>query len=319
MGFDARNAELVQYIQSANTLFHFTEKLDYMWPMLEQCAIIPRYFSENIEYLRLNDEKRSIQKISVLGTCFCDISFHKLSSTFHIRVDQCDDKEKYEQLPERERMEFECSMTHPKFYGEYGIALCKQWGEINGVQPVHYLNENSSFRTCFANAFNVAISSENLEDEISENIAERLAYQKPLKGHMTVSHVFADGSTLSLNIMKNFHDECEWRYVPSEQQCRISNLKFLLTNYGQMVLQKRINRMISAGNYVNLYLPFQLDDIRYLIVPDSAGRIELIKRIISTTKCGKCTPLSNALVDKEYLQDILISKILVLDDIEGDM
>lgn len=38
-------------VQSADTLFHFVKKLDYLLPAIEREALVPRYCVENIEYL----------------------------------------------------------------------------------------------------------------------------------------------------------------------------------------------------------------------------------------------------------------------------
>lgn len=37
--------------QSANTLFRFFKKPDYLFTSIEKKAMIPRYYGENIEYL----------------------------------------------------------------------------------------------------------------------------------------------------------------------------------------------------------------------------------------------------------------------------
>ena len=34
---------------------------------------------------------------------------------------------------------------HMNTYGEYGIALTKEWGLTNKIQPIQYINENSFF------------------------------------------------------------------------------------------------------------------------------------------------------------------------------
>lgn len=76
-------------IQSADTLFHFVDKLEYLLPVVEHFAIIPRYCTENIDYLQIE-----MNKIAYPMLCFCDINLHKMQE-------------------------------HISFYGGYGIAFSK--------------------------------------------------------------------------------------------------------------------------------------------------------------------------------------------------
>ena len=48
------------YVQSANTLFHFMKKEDYLKSILFNKAIIPRYCVENINYLGIKNETTQI-------------------------------------------------------------------------------------------------------------------------------------------------------------------------------------------------------------------------------------------------------------------
>lgn len=41
------------YAQSANTLFHFMTKFDYLEDILLRNAIVPRYCKEDLEYLKI--------------------------------------------------------------------------------------------------------------------------------------------------------------------------------------------------------------------------------------------------------------------------
>ena len=86
--------------QSADTLFHFIEKIEYLIPILERDALIPRYCVETIEYLKI-----PYKNIAYPMLCFCDINLHKIHE-------------------------------HVEFYGGYGIAFSKQWGIAKGIQPV---------------------------------------------------------------------------------------------------------------------------------------------------------------------------------------
>ena len=86
--------------------------------MLKNKMISPRYCSEDIEYLKID----GIKKIAYPMRCFCDINLQKLD-------------------------------YHMSWYGNYGIAFEKSWGMQNDIQPVHYLNENSTLRKDISDTF----------------------------------------------------------------------------------------------------------------------------------------------------------------------
>lgn len=66
------------YAQSANVLFHFMDKFDYLADTLKRKALVPRYCLEDIAYLGLDDSLFPRQKVAILEKCFCDIPFHQL-------------------------------------------------------------------------------------------------------------------------------------------------------------------------------------------------------------------------------------------------
>ena len=82
---DERYIPLEDYAQSANTLFHFVTKDTYLQAALQRRALVPRYCTENIEYLELGGEPYKFSEIQVLQKCFCDIPFHKLADSFNVQ------------------------------------------------------------------------------------------------------------------------------------------------------------------------------------------------------------------------------------------
>ena len=71
------------YAQSANTLFHFMKKQEYLNSILRRRAIIPRYCVETIDYLSIKNGTRLFNEVAILQKCFCDIPFHKLGENKH--------------------------------------------------------------------------------------------------------------------------------------------------------------------------------------------------------------------------------------------
>lgn len=161
--------------QSANVLFKFVDKLNYLLDILKDGAIMPRYNQEEIDYLKLGKHK----SIAFPMICFCDIHLNRL-------------------------------LPHMKFYGSYGIGLNKTWGISKGIQPVHYVNPSSELIADYKYIFSKSLEMENSElsgiKEYNNYLLAYLLFTKPLNGNM-----YRNGEVL----IRNFHDEKEWRYIPN--------------------------------------------------------------------------------------------------------
>ena len=106
------------YAQSANTLFHFMTKPEYLDSVLRRRAIIPRYCVETIDYLNIHNGTRAFNEAAILQKCFCDIPFHKLADTFSVNGVG----EVYESLSKDEQADLEKNNTHFAYYGEYSAS-----------------------------------------------------------------------------------------------------------------------------------------------------------------------------------------------------
>lgn len=295
------------YAQSANALFHFMKEIEYLRTILQKKALIPRYCKEDIKYLNINNGETEFDEIAILQKCFCDIPFHKLTETFSLDGVG----KEFETLNEIEKEQLRRSNTHPAFYGEFGIAFSKGWGEKNDLQPVQYLNSESSYTKELSVTIQNLLEKEDLPEFLSQDIINRLSTIKPLRGKM--KREFEHGEVKYYVFNKNFHDEKEWRFVPNFDVFPIEGLSSLLANKDLIHHINDLNRMIESEDCKCFWLPFIYDDIRYLIVPDTNARIELIDIILN---------IPDTQMDKPELSSsqkhILISKILVLDEIKGD-
>lgn len=168
------------YAQSANTLFHFMAKPEYLESILRRKAIIPRYCVETIDYLNIHNGTHSFNEAAILQKCFCDIPFHKLADSF--AVNGVGDV--YESLSMDERVALEKNNTHFAYYGEYAVAFSKSWGEGKHLQPVHYLNKDSQYAKDFFALFERIFQENDIPEEYSKDVINRLAYIKPLRGIM---------------------------------------------------------------------------------------------------------------------------------------
>ncbi|MBQ3414927.1 MAG: hypothetical protein IJH39_06195 [Clostridia bacterium] len=144
--------EIPEAKQSANVLFKFMNKIDYLKEILSNRAIAPRYYEESIEYLEID----KLKKIVFPMICFCDINVSRLSE-------------------------------HVGYYGQFGIGLNKNWGIRNGIQCINYINSNSAIRKDFTHIFNKAMNEENLDsniDEYNNFLLSNLLFMKPIAGQM---------------------------------------------------------------------------------------------------------------------------------------
>lgn len=251
-----------EFIQSANSLFKFMTKLDYLKQIIKDKAFIPRYYEELIPYLNLEN----FEKIAFPMTCFCDINIQKIH--YH-----CD------------------------FYGFMGLGMDKNWGIKNGIQPIHYINENSRLVKELEKLFVVDddVKNECILEPYKDYLLEHVLFIKPIEGKMLVEGEYKD---------KNFHDEREWRYVPNiETECELPEV-LSYKSFMNVNAYKRYSDAIYE--YQNLWLKFTYDDIKYIFVKDNNDRNELIIFIID-------------LDINDMEKYILISKIITLDIIRRDI
>ncbi len=297
------------YAQSANTLFHFMTKPEYLDSVLRRRAIIPRYCVETIDYLNIHNGTRAFNEAAILQKCFCDIPFHKLADTFSVNGVG----EVYESLSKDEQAGLEKNNTHFAYYGEYAVAFSKSWGERKNLQPVHYLNKDSQYAKDFSALFERIFRDDDTPEEYSQDVINRLAYIKPLRGIMQRKFTRSDSSSATIEICKNFHDEREWRYVPAADVLASLNTESIIANPHVIPFANEISKGLEHEKYRKLWLEFSYDDIRYIIVPDIHARIEIIKTI---------TALPDSCFDNQddipMQKNILISKILVLAEIRKD-
>lgn len=166
----------------ADTLFTFTDRLDYLINYIRSSALFPRYCVENIDYLRIDGTR----KIAIPMKCFCDITLHRLGA-------------------------------HLDWYGYYGLAFSKEWGMKKGIQPVQYINPKSYLCESFSESFNSAlkVDSENeteAQSKMKDFLLDQIMLYKPYEGMM-------ENRRTHKSEMKCFTDECEWRFV-ADMSCK---------------------------------------------------------------------------------------------------
>ena len=317
-----------EYTQSANSLFHFMKEKKYLVNSLNKKALFPRYCEEQIDYINLQESEITFSKIAVLDKCFCDISLHNIGKEFISEIDS----DRLKDLNEEIKDQIPKRNSHTDFYGDYGIAFSKSWGEKKGIQPVWYINEEGMASQVLQKVWQTMMNVEELPEALSDDILYRLMYIKPLKGRMSRNipvSIDGDDKTQKVTYVKNFHDEQEWRYVPDKESLEKAGVEGVLANANLMTanVSRRSNIDIINANIENdekyrcLWLDYSYDDIQYLIVPDSTERLNLIKAIMELPDENfRFTHEQRDREDTiEFQKMLLASKILVLKEIEGDV
>lgn len=303
-----KHTEYIQedYVHSANSLFHFMKSQSYLIDALKRKALCPRFCNEDIEYLNIQLAKDYFREVSILQKCFCDIPLSNVIKQFPIKLTEKNN------LTEHQRNLIPEKMSHPDLYGKYALAFSKRWGEKNKLQPIHYLNEDSYCSPAFSTMFNAILSSENVSNEIADTLLNWLSFVKPIRGKM-IRRIRTDaGENFTYEIYKNFHDEHEWRFVPFNTVVNGELLESVIAN-NEILQSPNLIADINNGleRITEIRMPFNYEDLRYIIVPDADGRIAIIKAILEID--------GSAFGDDEQLRrSVLISKILVLEDIAKD-
>ncbi|MGL4874350.1 MAG: abortive infection system antitoxin AbiGi family protein [Clostridium sp.] len=262
--------EILSYKQSANTLFNFMEKLEWLKEIIGRQAIVPRYYEEDLKYLDIDHIKR----IGIPMTCFCDINFSNISE-------------------------------HVGFYGRFGIGFDKAWCVEKGIQPIQYINDKSVLLKDYREALEHALTDD--KNSVVENyLLTNLAYFKPLKGKMKKR----DGSIVN----KIFHDEKEWRYIPEIKKCFGEDLEQIVnSNHCTDKYLQELNEVLREEESKQVWLNFDLMDIKYLIVETERDKVELINYICDLYGSRNEEGYS---INKLGLN--LISNIIVYNNMGGD-
>lgn len=279
------------YSQSANSLFHFVGKIDYLIDILKKQALVPSYCTEDISYLNIKMDNEKIDKIIVLEKCFCDISLSKLDARNEIETEDNKTKTKSKEY-----------LSHIDIYGKFGIALNKEWGENKGIECVTYINIKSQRRKALEESCNFILNKEDVDDSISNDIISQIVSIKPIYGNM----VRFNGNSVKSTLTKNFHDEKEWRYIPNFE--KIDNVKLPpFMRFDKDI--STINSALRNQNYNSIWLDFLTDDIKYILVETRNDRDILINKLMSDD-------FSHYKDDEKYR---LISKILIIDGVSTDV
>lgn len=256
----------LHWYNSSNILCNYMREVDYLKLILDNQAIIPRYVIEPLDYLSIP----KLERIAFPMTCFCDIPFSR-------------------------------AIHHMTNYGTYGIAFNKQTLiEKAHVQPIHYINVASPLARDFKSQLSYYLHpSDRVSKEYEPLVSFLLSYLlyiKPISGY--------NDSLADIYETYVYQDECEWRFVPTENFP--DDFKLVLP---QSQTNKNACNVYSAAlrSHPETWLHFDWEDVQYIIVPDELARKEIIHKIRS---------LNNLKDDEKFL---LTAKIEISNRFSEDL
>lgn len=216
---------------SANTLFHFTPRYDTLIKIL-QSRFFPRLCLEKGMW-HPGDKKWAIPMV-----CFCDIPLSNISE-------------------------------HTHKYGNYAIGIKKSWAIEQGVTPILYVHDKSSFIGHGLDALKWSLELSKKDDEhLSERLAKVMSMffmMKPYEGYQE-----RNGDRNKVR----FYDEREWRYIPPIEG---HHLNFLTEETFNDKTQREDINSFNEQYGVN----FNPDVINYIIVEKEDEIVPLMRELRS--------------------------------------
>jgi hypothetical protein len=165
-------------------------------------------------------------------------------------------------------------------YGNYLIALKKNWAISKGLNPVLYLERNSQVSDALSKLL-AARRNDNLAISLKENIMLLKCFTKNYIGY---------------NENKEtpdypFHKEKEWRYVPIKSKKKEFFISINASKYKDE--KDKFNSKIS-----HLRLVFKIQNIYKIIVANKSEKLSLIELIYNL----------NSGLNKESIMSLVITK-----------
>lgn len=255
---------------SANTLFNFMKKFEYLKMILDK-KFHPRFYKEDLRpFFKL--------PVFIAMKCFCDIPLSLVTE-------------------------------HTNTYGKYAIGLSKEWGKAQGLSPITYYNESSPFIEAIIEGYNanVKLMNSTSSDEIERSSIlgkAKSSYQQTFLNYKPINGRMWRDNDWKRDI--NFYNEREWRYIPprfviqenndiSEGEISCKNyyttkdlyiLSSQIDKYKHSIKRKRkleiesqelekLNKFIAK----EISIHFDYSDINFIIVQSDEEVIELCEYI----------------------------------------
>jgi hypothetical protein len=197
-------------------------------------------------------------------------------------------------------------------YGKFGIAMTKNWGIKQKLNPVLYIDKNSRLLENFVEALKgslttVAIASQILNNNqnqqgatITKNLTNSVEY---LTYSLYHTKHYQDNLPKLDNKEYRFYDEREWRYIP-EFQCAVCQLKKTKEEYLAWRGQSENKPLLDE-----VQLEYDYSEIEHIVVEKKENVHEIIKLIKN--------------IDEEklkgYQRELSYAKIICFENVEKDI
>jgi hypothetical protein len=197
---------------SSNSLIHFTYSKESLIGILKDEFKI-KYCSEKVI------TQRGVLNYAIPMVCFCDIPLSEIKN-------------------------------HISKYGTYGIGLKKEWGIKNGLNPVFYVEKNSTVGNNYFEAFSEFFVGKNFNDFNSNDFKQIdvIRYMKNYEADLIIDKINKTNY--------RFADEKEWRFVLPKEQAQ-----FVVKNETYQNNKNKYNDKVK-----NYKLSFNPEDISYVII-----------------------------------------------------
>ncbi|MGK0271353.1 MAG: hypothetical protein ACI88H_002011 [Cocleimonas sp.] len=183
---------------------------------------------------------------------------------------------------------------HVRFYGYYGLGMTKEWANANGLNPILYLASENNLMNEARLLNHHANKLEKKEEIDAAKNTMRYLYMhiKPSDGNM-----FVDGHPVE----KEFYQESEWRYVPSNEN---------INSYLKKAEFDDEVKLREANDNTKKHTPLEFTprDIKYIFVKNDADIPDIINFIQNDLDLYPAAELK-----------VLMSRVVSLESIQADL
>lgn len=240
-----------------SSVFRFTKDFELLKKILKN-GIIPNYCEEDLSF------DKTTFVVGIPMASFCDIPITLLDE-------------------------------HNKRYGNYGIALSKEWAIKKGLTPIMYIANNKILQSVyFHHEQNLKIldwynTKENKKKLIENTMIKRFPFDDYIKifnaqqEHAINTHIIGylkmyKGVYIGNSI--NNYEENEWRYIVPDTKgtewfwTRDEYMRWRNPNNKDITKVKKPLPSTSLKKYT---LKFELNDISYILIKDDEFKTRLIE------------------------------------------
>lgn len=179
-----------------------------------------------------------------------------------------------------------------KKYGDYTIGFSSSWGKRNHFSAVWYCDQNSlALKTI------VEMLAKKIGD-FGDNVESDTEYQKIV---YLLSYIKQYEGPLPKRNYKNyrFYDERELRFVPDAETLKNVGEKPMLWNYEAYKKAHKNSALLPK----TLNVPFEWDDVKYIIVEKESEKLEF--RQLINKLSGRDDLNISYFTNKEVKEDII--------------